>query len=83
MPCILSNFTLGVFEHRLFSKLLKIITALWKNWRTHVRIEFANIVEQVIIPVLQASTLKIKPILQSIVLQEVVTWFDQPHLIIG
>lgn len=82
VPCVLSNIPLSFYEHRLFSKLLKIISALWKNWRTHIRIEFANIVEQFIIPVLQASTLKIRPILQSIVLQEVVTWFDQPHLII-
>ena len=82
VTCVLTNIPFSFYEHRLFSKLLKIISALWKYWRTHIRIEFANICEQVIIPVLQASTMKIRPIFQSIVLQEVVTWFDQPHLIL-
>lgn len=32
--------------------------------------------------VLQASHLALKPIFQMIVLQEVVNWFDQPHLVL-
>ena len=50
---------------------VKIVTSLWKHWRFHVRIEFANLVKQFVIPVLQASTLQIRPVFQMIVLQEV------------
>jgi hypothetical protein len=80
--CILSNIPFSLLEHRLFSRILKIISALWKHWRTHIRIEFANLCEQFIIPVLEAPTVKIRPVFQMIVLQEVVTWFSEPHLLL-
>ena len=31
---------------------------------------------------LQASVVQIRPIFQMIVMQEVVSWFDQPHLLV-
>jgi hypothetical protein len=82
VPCLLANLQYGLLDHRVFSKVLRIISVLWKVWRVHVRIEFANLVEKLIIRVLQASTLKIRPVFQMAVLQEVVTWFDQPHLLV-
>lgn len=77
VPCILVNMAYALTEHRVFSRLLKLITTLWKDWRVHVRIEFANLCEQLIIRVLGASPLKIRPVFQMIVLQEVravVSW---------
>jgi len=82
VPCILYNVQFGLRDHRVFSKLMKLITALWKVWRSHVRIEFALLVEQVVIRVMQADILTIRPVYQMIVVQEVVTWFDQPHLLV-
>ena len=82
VPCILYNIQFGLRDHRVFAKLMKIITALWKVWRSHVRIEFALLVEQIVIRVLQADMLTIRPVYQMIVIQEVVTWFDQPHLLV-
>jgi len=82
VPCLLNNIQHGIRDHRIFTKLMKLITALWKVWRSHVRIEFALLVEQIVIRVLQADTLTIRPVFQMIVIQEVVTWFDQPHLLV-
>jgi hypothetical protein len=82
VPCLLFNVPYALTDHRVFSKILKIITALWKVWRGHIRIEFAILCEYLMTKILQASHLAIKPIFQLIVLQEVVTWFDQPSLIL-
>lgn len=82
VPCIMYNITYALCDHRIFSKLLKIITALWKNWRRHIRIEFAILCEQLIFKVLQASVIQIRPIYQYIVIQEVQNWFEQPHVLI-
>jgi hypothetical protein len=82
IPCILYNTAYALVDHRVFSKLLKIVTALWKKWRHAIRIEFAIICEQLIIKVLNASVIQIRPIYQMIVIQEVVNWFDQPHLLV-
>lgn len=82
VPCILYNVQFGLKDHRVFSKIMRLITSLWKVWRSHVRIEFALLVEQIVIRVLQADILTVRPVYQMIVIQEVVTWFDQPHLLV-
>jgi hypothetical protein len=82
IPCLMFNTTYALCDHRIFSKLLKVITALWKNWRRHIRIEFAIICEQIVFKVLQATVIQIRPIYQMIVVQEVENWFDQPHILI-
>ena len=51
--------------------MLHVITVLWKVWRVHVRIEIANICEKLVIRILQAPTLKIRPAYQMTVLEEV------------
>eukprot|EP01038_Epipyxis_sp_PR26KG_P012843 gene12843-17217_t len=82
IPCLLYNVSYALVDHRIMAKVLRIVTALWKNWRHAIRIEFAIICEQLVIPVLQASVIQIRPIFQMLVLEEVVNWFDQPHLLI-
>lgn len=82
IPCLLFNVSYGLVDHKIFSKLLRIITALWKKWRKHIRIEFAILCEQLIFKVLQATVIQIRPIYQMMVIQEVVNWFDQPHMLI-
>ena len=81
IPTLLNNVNYALQDNRVFSKILQIISALWKNWRVHIRIEFAILTEQLVIKILNASTFKIRPMFQMAVLQEVVTWFDQPHLL--
>jgi len=83
VPCILANVPFALQDHRIFTKLMWLMSLLWKNWRTHTHLEFAILVEQLIIPVMQASSPRqIQPIFQMIVLQEVVSWFDQPALLV-
>ena len=83
VPCILANVSIALLDHRIFTKLMGLISLLWKNWRVHVHLEFAILVEQLIIPVMQATSRKhTQPIFQTIVLQEVSTWFDQPALLV-
>merc|ERR1711871_609461 len=69
-------------DARIFSKVLRIITVLWNNWRTHIRIEFAILCEQLFIRVLQASSTKVKPEFKKIALQEVQNWFDRSHILL-
>jgi hypothetical protein len=84
VPCLLANLQYAILDHRVFTKVMRIISVLWKVWRVHIRIEFANLVEKLIIRVLQASTLKIRPVFQVRirvgVRVRVGVWFDQPHL---
>eukprot|EP00981_Chlorochromonas_danica_P004234 scaffold857_cov152-Ochromonas_danica.AAC.17 len=82
IPCILYNVSYAMVDHKIFAKLLKIITALWKKWRRHIRMEFAIICEQLIFKVLQASVVQVRPIFQMIAVQEVINWFEQPHMLI-
>eukprot|EP00595_Chromulina_sp_UTEXLB2642_P001168 CAMPEP_0196764042 /NCGR_PEP_ID=MMETSP1095-20130614/5284_1 /TAXON_ID=96789 ORGANISM="Chromulina nebulosa, Strain UTEXLB2642" /NCGR_SAMPLE_ID=MMETSP1095 /ASSEMBLY_ACC=CAM_ASM_000446 /LENGTH=1536 /DNA_ID=CAMNT_0042118611 /DNA_START=710 /DNA_END=5320 /DNA_ORIENTATION=- len=82
VPCLLHNLNHSFTDHRIFSKVFLIITTLWKVWRTHVRIEIAIFSEYLMTKILQANSVKIKPTYQMIVLQEVVTWFDQPYLLV-
>lgn len=82
IPCLLYNVTYAFMDHRIFSKVLKIITALWKKWRRHVRIEFAILCEQFIFKVMQATVVQVKPIFKMIMIQEVTKWFEQPHLLL-
>merc|ERR1711871_1777892 len=69
-------------DARIFSKVLRIITVLWNNWRTHIKIEFAILCEQLFIRVLQASSTKVKPEFKKIALQEVQNWFDRSHILL-
>jgi hypothetical protein len=81
IPCLLHNVSYAMNDHRIFAKILKIITALWKKWRRHIRIEFAILCEHLVFRVLQASVLQIRPIFQMIAIQEVTNWFDQPYML--
>lgn len=51
--------------------MLRLISVLWRIWRSHIRIEFAILSEQLVIRVLQASATKIKPEFKMIALEEV------------
>jgi len=83
VPCILANVPFALKDHRIFTKLMWIISLLWKNWRAHTHLEFAILVEQLIVPVMQAAAPRqIQPIFQMVVIQEVVSWFDQPALLV-
>jgi hypothetical protein len=82
IPCLLYNVSFAFMDHRIFSKLLRIITALWRNWRRHVRMEFAILCEQFIFRVLQGTVVQVKPIFKMIMIQEVTKWFEQPHLLL-
>lgn len=82
VPCILFNVSYALIDHRIFSKVLRIVTALWNKWRRHLRIEFAILCDQFIFKILQASVWQIRPVFQMQVIQEVINWFEQPHLLI-
>jgi hypothetical protein len=82
VPCILNNISFGLREPRVFSKIMKLISCLWTTWRMHLRIEFANLCEQLCIRILQASVVKVRPIYQMIVLREMEIWLGQPHLML-
>ena len=83
VPCILANVSFALQDHRIFTKIMWIISLLWKNWRSHTHLEFAILVEQFVIPIMNASTPnQIQPIFQTIVIQEVVGWFDQSSLLV-
>jgi hypothetical protein len=79
---IFVNMQYAMVEPRVFSKLLRLVTVLWENWREHLRLEFPVLCEQLIIKVLQTSSLKIFPIYQYLALEEVVRWFEQPHMLV-
>lgn len=78
VPCILGNVAYAMTDHRIFTKLSRIISVLWKAWRQHVLIEFALLVEQFVIPILEASTINVRPDWQLTTVIEVVSWLDQP-----
>ena len=82
IPCLFYNMAFAFFDHRIFTRLLRIITALWKRWRRHIRIEFAIICEQIIFKVMRASVVQTRPVFKRIVIHEVVRWFDQPHMLV-
>ena len=83
IPCILHNVQFALRDHRVFSKLLQIVTTLWKLWRMHVRMEFAVLVESVILRFIQVDTTSlsndlgmahisvVRPIVQMLAVQEV------------
>lgn len=77
VPCLLQNVAYAMTDHRVFAKLLRIITVLWKVWRQHVLVEFAMLCEQFVIPILQVST-RLSPEFQLTTLIEVASWLDQP-----
>eukprot|EP01032_Pedospumella_encystans_P009092 gene9092-10735_t len=82
IPCLLYNVSYAFMDHRIFSKMLKLISAIWKHWRRHVRIEFAIICEQFIFKVMQATVVQVRPIFKMIMIQEVTKWFEQPHMLL-
>lgn len=82
ISCISDNMKYALVVPRIFSKLLKLMTTLWRNWREHIRIEFPLLCEQLIIKVLQAPNTKIDPIYQYIALMEIMKWFEQPHMLV-
>jgi hypothetical protein len=82
IPVIFSNVSTALNEPRVYNKLLKVLTSLWKSWRLHVRVEFAVIVDRLVIPVLEANSLKIRPGLQMVTVQELLSWVEQPHVLL-
>lgn len=81
VPCLLYNSAYGLENSIIFSKMMHVVTALWKNWRSHIRIEFAIICEELIMKILHART-QINPVFQLHIIQEVIVWFDQPHMLV-
>ena len=79
---IFVNMQYAMADPRIFRKLLRLVTVLWENWREHIRLEFPVLCEQLIIKILQTSTLKIFPIYQYLALDEVVRWYEQPHMLV-
>lgn len=80
VPCILANMEYALIEPRIFLKLMKLMTCLWRDWRDHIRVEFSVLCEQVVLRVLTASPHKIATIYPMIALKEIFKWFEQPHL---
>ena len=79
---IFVNMQYAMVEPKVFSKLLRLVTVLWENWREHIRLEFPVLCEQLIIKILQASSVKVYPIYQYLALEEVKRWFEQPHMLV-
>lgn len=82
IPCLMFNISYALIDLKIFMKVLRILTALWNKWRRYLRIEFAILCDQFIFKTLQASVWQIRPIFQLQVIQEVIKWFEQPHLLI-
>jgi hypothetical protein len=82
VPCILNNISFALREPRVFTKIMKLISCLWITWRVHLRIEFANLCEQLCIRILQASVIKVRPIYQMVLLNEMEIWLGQPQLML-
>jgi hypothetical protein len=82
VSCILSNAGESMKNHRLFTKIMRLINVLWRVWRAHIRLEFALLSEFFIVRLLQASSVQVSPEFQMTVIEEVVHWFDQPHLLV-
>ncbi|CAM9150151.1 unnamed protein product, partial [Ectocarpus fasciculatus] len=80
VPCILANMEHALVEPRIFVKLMKLMTVLWRDWREHVRVEFSVLCEQMVLRVLNASPQRLPPIYPMIALREIFKWFEQPHL---
>jgi len=85
---VLNNYSHGLNDYRVFRRLLKIITALWSNFRSHMKIEIAVLCEHFMLRVLrlgpQVGRNVSKLLLQQQidVLAEVVRWFDMPHNVV-
>jgi len=82
VSAVFVNVQHAMTEPRIFRKLIRLVTVLWENWRVHIRLEFPVLCEQLMIKVLQTSSLKIYPIYQYLTLDEVVRWFEQPHMLV-
>lgn len=82
VPCILNNMDCAFQESRVFTKMLKLISELWKHWRNHLKIEFAILCEHLIIRVLRASPTKVNQDYKLIALDEVANWIDMPHVLL-
>lgn len=89
VPCLL-NITTSAFEDpRIFKRILKIITILWCNYRSYLKVEIAILFEHFMLRVLRVG-----PQLQSFekvsgnriclehqldVINEIERWFSNPH----
>ncbi|KAJ1422379.1 hypothetical protein B484DRAFT_114680 [Ochromonadaceae sp. CCMP2298] len=82
VPCLLYNVAFAFLDSRVFAKLLRVVTALWRRWRTHCRIEFAILCEQFVFRVMQANAVQTRAVEKLLLIQEVVRWFEQPHLLL-
>jgi hypothetical protein len=80
VPIILANMEHALVEPRIFLKLMKLMTVLWRDWREHVRVEFSVLCEQVVLRALTASPHKLDTVYGMIALKEIFKWFEQPHL---
>lgn len=82
VSCLLANIEHGLVETRIFFKIMKICTVLWRDWREHLRAEFPILSEQLVVRVLSSPPNKLSLVFQMIVLREIMKWFEQPHLTI-
>lgn len=72
----------SLVDSRIFAKLLRVLSVVWRYWREHTRLEFASVTEHLLIKILSASSVNISPVFQLATLHEVETWFDQPQLLV-
>jgi hypothetical protein len=82
VSCLLANIEYALVESRIFFKIMKICTILWRDWREHLRAEFPILCEQLVVRVLNSPPTKVSLVFQMIVLREIMKWFEQPHLTI-
>jgi len=82
VPSIISNIEHAFSEVKIFAVIMGALTALWKNWREHIRMEFAILCEKFVVRMLHSSASRNMHAYQELVLDEVCTWFEQPQLLV-
>ena len=81
-PAVIASIVHALKEVKIFSIIMKTLTALWRNWREHIRMEFAIVCEQFVIRMLHASASRMMYLHQLAVLEEVISWFELPQLLV-
>eukprot|EP01041_Mallomonas_annulata_P008580 gene8580-17701_t len=82
VPTIVNNITFGLKDTRVFTILLQIMTALWRFWRDHIKMEFAILCEQLAVRMLHLDATLSMYKFQLVILDEVKLWFELPHLLL-
>ncbi|CAN0410362.1 unnamed protein product, partial [Laminaria digitata] len=79
---VLANASDALLDGRCFRQTLKVVSELWRGFRSHCKVELAVLLEGFLLKTLRAPSPQMPPLWRVMVVEELLGWFDAPNSLV-